>query len=459
MRSCFVTYGLAVACWVLSAQVQTVPAGGIEFTPAQAAEGKIAYDRACQQCHGRDLDEGDSAPPLRGSAFLRNWGGKPLEELFTYTSTRMPSDAPGSLVARAYTSILAYILQSNNVAAGVRELPSEAGRLAAMRIPGAGQTREAPGGGLTPGIALPNPAPRSTRLDGITPVTAALLAKPPTSEWLTWRRTYDDQGYSPLRQIDRSNVKNLRLAWSWSLPPGPNTATPLEHDGVVFVQGYGDQVEALDAATGDLLWHYRRILPEDARPTVKKSIAVYGNNIYAATSDTHLIALDMKTGRLVWDVPLGDRKSGMQLTGGSIGAKGKIMIGTGGQQPGGNFIIALDAETGREAWRFRTIPLPDEPGGNTWNGLPPEKRSGGSSWTPGSYDPDLNLVYFGAAPSYDTGPLRVRCGSAPTNPASPTTPSTVTRRWRSILTRGNWLGISSTCPTINGITIGPSSEL
>jgi alcohol dehydrogenase (cytochrome c) len=408
MRSCFLTCELAVACWVLSAQVQTGPAGGIEFTPAQAAEGKIAYDRACRQCHGRDLDDGDFAPPLRGSAFLRNWGGKSLEELFTYTSTRMPSDAPGSLGARANASILAYILQSNNVVAGVRELPSEAGSLASMRIPGAGQTREAPGGGLTPGMALPKPPPRNTLLDHITPVTAALLAKPPTSEWLTWRRTYDDQGYSPLRQIDRSNVKNLRLAWSWSLPPGPNTATPLEHDGVLFVQGYGDQVEALDSATGDLLWHYRRTLPEDARPSVKKSIAVYGNNIYAATSDTHLIALEMKTGRLVWDTALGDRKSGMQLTGGPIAAKGKIMIGTGGQQPGGNFIIALDAETGKEAWRFRTIPLPDEPGGNTWNGLPAEKRSGGSSWTPGSYDPDLNLVYFGAAPSYDTGPLRIR---------------------------------------------------
>src|ERR1019366_4756073 len=136
----------------------------------------------------------------------------------------------------------------------------------------------------------------------------------------------------------------------WSLPPGPNTATPLEHDGVIFVQGYRDQVEALHAATGDLLWHYQRVLPEDSRPSVKKSIAIYGNNIYAATSDTHLIALDMKTGRLVWDTPVGDSK-GMQLTGGPIAAKGKIMIGTGGQQPGGNFIVALDAETGCEVVR------------------------------------------------------------------------------------------------------------
>src|SRR5215469_12027140 len=95
----------------------------------------------------------------------------------------------------------------------------------------------------------------------------------------------------------------------------------------------------------------QRRLPEDTRPSVKKSIAVYGNNIYAATSDTHLIALDMKSGRLVWDTELADRKTGMQLTGGPIAAKGKVIIGTGGQQPGGNFIIALDAGSGKEAWR------------------------------------------------------------------------------------------------------------
>src|ERR1019366_10258073 len=152
-------------------------------------------------------------------------------------------------------------------------MPSVASALAPMRIPG--QTREATGGGLTPGIALPNQPPPSPLLDRLAPVTPAMLAKPAASEWLTWRRTYDDQGYSPLKQIDRNNVKNLRLAWSWSLPPGPNTATPLEHDGVIFVQGYGDIVEALDAATGDLLWHFQRPLPEGARPAVKKDIAIY----------------------------------------------------------------------------------------------------------------------------------------------------------------------------------------
>ncbi len=378
-----------------------------EFTAGQSAEGKTAYDRACLQCHGSYLDNGQFAPPLRGTAFSKKWGGQPVEELFTYVSTKMPPDAPGSLNARAYAAIAAYILQSNGLPPGVRELPSTAAALATLRIPGTADRRAIAGGGLTPGIALPNQPPPNTLLDRITPVTDALLAKPPAGEWLTWRRTYESQGYSPLKQIDRTNVKNLRLAWSWSLPPGPNTATPLVHDGVMFVQGYGDIVEALDAATGDLLWHFQRPLPEGARPAVKKDIAIYGDKIYAATSDVHLLALDVKTGKLIWDKTLGDSKKGMQLTGGPLVAKGKVMIGTGGQQPGGNFIIALDAETGAEAWRFRTIPLPNEPGGNSWNGLPTEKRSGASSWVAGSYDPDLNLAYFGVAQTYDTGPLRI----------------------------------------------------
>jgi alcohol dehydrogenase (cytochrome c) len=284
---------------LVCAQVQTATLA--EFTAGQSAEGKTAYDRACLQCHGRYLDDGQFAPPLRGAEFSQKWGGQSVDQLFTYASTKMPPDAPNSLGARAYAAITAYILQSNGTTPGLRELPSTAATLATLRIPGTGDRRGTPGGGLTPGVALPNSPAPSTRLNRVTPVTDALIAKPPAGEWLTWRRTYDAQGYSPLKQIDRINVKNLRLAWSWSLPPGPNTATPLVHDGVLFVQGYGDIVEALDAASGDLLWHFQRPLPEGGRPAVKKAIAIYGNKIYAATSDVHMLALDAKTGKLIWD--------------------------------------------------------------------------------------------------------------------------------------------------------------
>jgi alcohol dehydrogenase (cytochrome c) len=265
---------------------------------------------------------------------------------------------------------------------------------------------QSPGGGLTPGVALPRwPEPRNP-LAASAPVTDAMLANPPPGDWLTWRRTHDGLGFSPLASIDKSNVGTLQLAWSLSLPAGPNTATPLVHDGVIFVHSFGDHVHALDAATGDELWHYARELPNTYRPTVKRNMALYGDKLYVGTSDVHVIALDVKTGALVWDSPITEPGSGFGLSGGPLVARGKVMQGVNGQAPGGAYIVALDAATGAEAWRFYTIARPGEPGGDSWNGLPLERRTGGSVWTAGSYDAERNLAFFGPAPTYDTGPLR-----------------------------------------------------
>jgi len=262
-----------------------------------------------------------------------------------------------------------------------------------------------PGGGLSPYATLPAPPIRANPLDQLTPVTEAKLTNPPPSDWLTWRRTYDDVGFSPLKQIDRGNVSNLQIAWTWSLAAGANETTPLVHDGVLFAFGYGDRAQAIDAATGDLLWQYARQLPKDAMPSTKRNLSIYGDKLLVPTSDVHMVALDIKTGRPIWDHALADYKGGFHLSGGPLVAKGKVMIGVAGQAAGGNYIIALDANTGEEAWRFYTIARPGEPGGNSWNGLPLEKRNGGSVWTAGSYDPALNLAYFGVGQTYDTGPL------------------------------------------------------
>jgi alcohol dehydrogenase (cytochrome c) len=261
-----------------------------------------------------------------------------------------------------------------------------------------------PGGGLSPYATLPTVATRPDLLGKLTPVTDAMLANPPEGDWLTWRRTYDDMGFSPLKQIDRGNVGNLRVAWSWSLPPGASEVTPLVHDGVLFIYGWGDRVQALDAATGDLLWHYARQLPKDVQPGVKRNLALYGDKLFVPTSDMHLVALYVKTGRVVWDHAITDAK-GFHISGGPLVARGKVMQGVAGQAAGGNFIVALDANSGQEAWRFYTIARPGEPGGESWNGLPLEKRNGGSVWTAGSYDPQLSLAYFGVGQTYDTGPL------------------------------------------------------
>ncbi len=249
----------------------------------------------------------------------------------------------------------------------------------------------------------------------MTPVTAAALINPSEADWLTWRRTYDAQGFSPLRQITKGNVGGLRVVWTWSLPNGPHEATPIVHDGVMFVHGYGDRVQALDAATGDLLWQYARRLPKDAAATWKRNLSIDGTRLYVPTSDTHVVALDAKTGSVVWDRAVADYTQGYGMTGGPLVARGKVMVGTTGRAPGGNLIVALDATTGQEAWKIHVIAQPGEPGGDTWNNLPVEKRNGASVWVAGSYDPALNLAFFGVAQTYDTGPLRNLATSSANN--------------------------------------------
>ena len=401
---------LGLALWVgapehgerIVAQSSPTP---LSFTTAQADAGQVAYVEHCATCHGDSMDDGEFAPPLKGAGFREQWRSQSPEALYTLTRSTMPQDRPGALTDETYVSLVAYILQENGSAPGTLELPADAAALEAMASP---RWRRGGGGGLAPGVLLPPPpAPgRPNPLEALQPVTDAMLRDVAAGDWLLWRRTYDAFGFSPLETINRANVGDLRVAWTWSLPLGPNESTPLVHDGVLFMHGYGDKLQALDAATGDLLWQYSRRLPEGVGPQIKRGISIYGSRLYVPTSDTHVVALDVKTGHVVWDQAVGDREDGLRLTGGPLVAKGKVMVGTTGRAEGGNYVVALDAETGAEVWRFATITRPDTPGGNSWNGLPLDKRNGASVWIPGSYDPVHNLAFFGPGNTYDTGPLR-----------------------------------------------------
>src|SRR5262249_44480474 len=160
------------------------------------------------------VDDGNTAPPLRGTAFLGKYAGKPAADLFTYVSAKMPAGNPGSLSGAEYAQIIAYVLQQNGFATGRVEFAPDAAVLASVTIPAPpGPGRR--GGGLSAGVKLP-PAPKKANpLDKITPVTDALVQNPPPGEWLTWRRGFDYQGFSPLKQITKSNVNSLRVAWTW----------------------------------------------------------------------------------------------------------------------------------------------------------------------------------------------------------------------------------------------------
>jgi len=387
----------------LAAQAQEAP----RFTTEQAREGEREYNLYCTSCHGPALTDGTFGPPLAGASFQQRWGGRDLEELFTYIHATMPPGLAGSISNRAYAAILAYLLEKNELKAGSDALPVDLAALHAMLMPGERLSDQdrlrlwSPGGPISPGATLPPWPEPENPIAKYTPVTGAMLADPAPGDWLTWRRSYDDLGFSPLAEINRENVNDLRLAWSLSLPPGPNTGTPLVHDGVIFVQSYGDHVQALDAATGDEIWHYGRLLTDEQRPNVKRNLALYGERVFMSTSDDHVVALDVKTGRVIWDQPVADANPRWSLTGGPLVAAGIVMQGVQGQGPGGSYIVGLEADTGKERWRFQTIARPGQPGGDSWNDLPVEKRTGGSVWTAGSYDPELDLAFFGPAPTYD----------------------------------------------------------
>jgi alcohol dehydrogenase (cytochrome c) len=236
------------------------------------------------------------------------------------------------------------------------------------------------------------------------PVTDAMIDNPDPGEWLTWRRTYAGTGYSPLNQINKQNVNQLQLVWSWGLGPGAHQPAPLVHDGVMFIPSPGGGVQAVDAVTGDPLWNFPVPRPAEGngnpRTSPMRSLAMYGDRIYINTGDARLIALDARTGRATWDVQVADPKLGYTYTSGPLAVKGVIisgLTGCGRFKKDACYITGHDAQTGKELWRTSTVARPGEPGGETWEDLPLEFRAGSDAWITGSYDPRTNLVYWGTA--------------------------------------------------------------
>lgn len=261
--------------------------------------------------------------------------------------------------------------------------------------------------GISSVIADPS---SSDLLRNYSSVTDLVLQTPPDSDWLTWRRTYNNQGFSNLDQINRQNVSELQLVWHQEVTAGNNMPTPLVHDGIMFLYSAGDIVLALDATNGEMLWRYSH--NGDAVTSHKFGIALHENKVLVPTSDFHMVALDARSGEVIWDHAIDmEDEEGYQLRSAPTIAAGQVIQGMAASfVPGGGFIFAIDLETGTETWRFNTIPRPGEPGSNTWNNIPLEDRQGGSVWNTGAYDPELDLVYYGVSPTYNTGPLLYSLG-------------------------------------------------
>ena len=236
----------------------------------------------------------------------------------------------------------------------------------------------------------------------VTPVTDAMLQNPAPEDWLMWRRTLNGWGYSPLDQVTTENVGDLQLVWSRALTEGRQQGTPLAYDGVLYMPNPRDVIQAIDAVSGDLLWEYRREVPEDVGDaglrTNNRNIAIYDRFIIDTSIDGYVFALDADTGDLVWETEILDYETYRAMQGsGPIIANGKVISGRSCRKPESCVITAHDARTGEELWRRRTIPAPGEPGDETWGDVPFEDRQHVGAWMVPSYDPELNLIYVGTS--------------------------------------------------------------
>jgi alcohol dehydrogenase (cytochrome c) len=400
---------------VLAAGQQAQPTG--PFTAEQAIAGRGAYQENCAACHGVDLR---GLPPLAGAEFMGPWSSRTTRDLFGLIQTTMPSDRPGALSIETYLNIVAFILQSNGRTPGTQPLTAAAeARIgtgapaaappavqAAAPAPAAGPRGAAPPAGRGAGAqgagaagggrGQPQPPPLGVTVAGevknYVRVTDEMLRNPPPGDWLTVRRDQFASNYSPLTQITRDNAQDLQLAWVAPMNEGgTNQPSPLAHNGVIYLNNTGGVIQALDGRTGDLVWEHR--LPANVS---QRGMTLYDDKLYLAMG-THLIALDARTGRTVWDIVMPD---GRGSSSGPLVARGKLIQGMGGCSQYVEqkcFISAYDAATGRQLWRFHTIAREGEPGGNTWGSLTNLFRAGGETWITGSYDPDLNLTYWGTA--------------------------------------------------------------
>jgi alcohol dehydrogenase (cytochrome c) len=237
------------------------------------------------------------------------------------------------------------------------------------------------------------------------PVTDEMLQNPDPADWLMWRRTLDHWGFSPLDEIDRENVRELRLVWTRPLNPGVQEGTPLVYDGVMYFPHPSDITQAIDAATGDLIWEYRRPAPDDVNeyvlfPSINRNLAIYGNYILDNGADNYAYAIDAQTGELAWETRILDYRLGGQASGGPMVANGKVISGRSCAPKGGPeacVITAFDALTGEELWRTHTIPKAGEPGDETWGDIPYEERRHVGTWMVPSFDPELNRIYIGTS--------------------------------------------------------------
>jgi alcohol dehydrogenase (cytochrome c) len=417
---------LALSCLLASGSTLAQQLQQANFEEGQAQRGELLYQQNCAACHLADLSGSFEAPNLADNSFRNNWSNRGMQEFLDMLRRTMPPQAPGSLNESQYQDVSAFLLSANSIPASgtvtltaansVVFLNSDVSAVAngVQRTPVPGRAGTVPSPhtrNAVPEIATVYSSDRAlsrsytginnSAMDKFRNVSSEELADPLPADWTYWRRSPNSQGYTPLDQITTDNVSSLSLAWVWGMEAGRSQPAPLVRDGIIFIPNFGNVVQALDGRDGSLLWEYRRQFPEGGRSGgLLRTLAMWEDMIFVATTDAHLVALDARTGAVRWDSEIADETLGYSNTSGPIVADGVVINGITGcgrffEQS--CFITGHDANTGEELWKTFTIAQPGEAGGDTWGDLPLEFRGGGDVWITGSWDPELGLVFFGVA--------------------------------------------------------------
>ena len=346
--------------------------------------GKIAYEKYCAECHGYKLRGTAHGSNLSDNNFLQKLGKNP-DKLYQEIVSTMPPGKIGIIEKKDYLNITNYILNFSDIKEdGIQDWVS-----------------------FNDPSTIDQPDERQSIfknkvLENFNNISDKDINYPEENDWTSWRRTPLGHGYSPLKQINKENVKKLRLAWSLTMNDGSNQGTPLISQGIMILTHPGNMVQALNAENGKLIWEYRYTYPKDSMvlggPT--KNIAIYKDKIFMATYDAALIALDIRTGKLLWKTIKANYKDGYTHSSGPIIANGTVISGINGCEryiEDGCFITGHDPNSGKEIWRTSTVALSGDINSASWGDTPDIFKAGSDTWVAGSYDPILNTFYIGTS--------------------------------------------------------------
>lgn len=360
----------------------------------QAKTGSVLFAANCASCHGANLEGTTLGPLLSGRSFVQRWGVQTPALLLGNIQANMPPGGNEVLSGADYLNIVAHILETNGVDSTDVPLTADTNFTIAENISEIVAQRQTPRPEAPEGLTV---AGNTEEFVNFTPLTEEMLRNPDPADWPMHRRNFYGHSYSPLDEINTDNVKNLRLEWVWNMHEGDSEPAPLVYNGIIYLINPGNVIQALDGKTGELIWEH---WTGPANRQDMRNIAMYEDKIIQATTDARLVALDARSGEQLWETMVADNTKGFSNSSGPIVADGKIIQGLAGCAryiPEDCYVSAYDADTGALLWQFETVAEVGEPGGDTWGDLDNIFRAGGETWITGSYDPDLNLTYWGTA--------------------------------------------------------------